>query len=312
MSRAELTNFSGMTAGEALHSADAALCETLQSIIERRSADKQFLSSVPNTPLDEAKIELTIQLLRNVLHSSAQGLGLGGVLTSVDFIQMLWKQTENSALNETIESLIHNANAARAWLKSIETILNALQKNYSSETLSIESVSDILRRAAQKMEPFRQIKGQRLEIHPVSLSAKISFNADALELIWSEVLLNAYKFAPANSRIDAIAFLSETHLVLALTNCVEPMGGGVTGIPKEYETKIFDPFFRLNNTWDDRFQGEPFGLGVGLTLSRRWAFLFGASLALFEESVLENGVATQKIFSTLAIPLVELTSGKEP
>ncbi len=63
---------------------------------------------------------------------------------------------------------------------------------------------------------------------------------------------------------------------------IESMRGGVTGVPPAYEKRVFEPFFRLNNTWDDRFRDQKYGLGIGLTLAEHAAEQCGARLYLYQ------------------------------
>lgn len=75
------------------------------------------------------------------------------------------------------------------------------------------------------------------------------------------------------------------------------------GIPEEKEMDIFHPFYRLNNSVDERFLEHGFGsgMGVGLTLSQILLQKCSASLAI--EEVQDNTRSVRIVRADIRIPL---------
>lgn len=219
----------------------------------------------------KARLEQTQSLIRNILHSASQGLGIGAVLTYVDLMQM-GVSAENPMPNpEVFAALVKNANAARQWLGSFENILKTMQKTYANCRLSAAEVQQALAETSASVDTLRSIRNHRLVLQPVEFSGGVLACVPAIQDILSELLLNAFKFSPAASTVSVMCYGTSEFISLAVVNDSEQMSGGVTGIPAEMEEKLFEPFFRLNNTWDDRYQEQKPGLGVGLTLAENAA-----------------------------------------
>lgn len=230
------------------------------------------------------RIHFAEALLRNVLHSASQGLGIGAVITYAEMLQMGAKPSGDrvSVSGEVMDMLLKNAEASRHWLSAMENILAAFQREYLCEGVAADALSRELKSTLDAHEKFRVIKGQTLNIDPVNYLGKARVNKDGFREILGELLLNAYKYSPAGSRIRLIECSTEKLVSLMVVNEVEKMSGGITGLPSEYRKKIFEPFFRLNNTWDDRFNDQRFGLGIGLTLAESVASQCGGRLYTYE------------------------------
>lgn len=251
------------------------------------------------------KLELAQSLIRNILHSASQGLGIGAVITYVDLMQVN-AGTENKMPNpEIFGALVRNTNAARQWLAAFENILKGLQRVYIPENLSAPDVQQVIRETVAQMEPLRKIKNHRHSLQPVQFSGEVIANAEAIRDIIGELLLNAFKYSPAESTVSVMCYETAESICLAVLNDIEQMGGGVTGIPVEREEKLFEPFYRLNNTWDDRYQEQKLGLGVGLTLAENAAQQLRSRVYVYEIDRLDAPLAkTQEAGRKIVAELV--------
>ncbi|MFO1469880.1 MAG: ATP-binding protein [Turneriella sp.] len=237
------------------------------------------------------KLELAQSLIRNILHSASQGLGIGAVITYVDLMQVNYGSENQMPDPEIFSALVKNTNAARQWLAAFENILKGLQKVYVPESLSAGALQQIILETVEQMESLRRIKNHRQSVQPVQFSGELIANAEAIRDILGELLLNAFKYSPAESHVSVICYETAECICLAVLNDIEQMRGGVTGIPVEHEEKLFEPFYRLNNTWDDRYQEQKLGLGVGLTLAENAAQQFKSRVYVYETERLEAPLA---------------------
>lgn len=242
----------------------------LKSRHQRRNQPAHWLMAKERGEKKE-KLAHAQSLIRNILHSASQGLGIGAVITYVDLMQMSVSAENKMPNPDVFNALVKNANAARQWLASFENILKGLQKIYVPENLSADDVQQVLSETAAGIDSLRKIRNHHLMVRPVQFSGKVTASATAIRDIIGELLLNAFKYSPAESTVSIMCYGTSEFISLAVVNDIERMGGGVTGIPVEQEAKLFEPFFRLNNTWDDRYQEQKLGLGVGLTLAENAA-----------------------------------------
>lgn len=84
---------------------------------------------------------------------------------------------------------------------------------------------------------------------------KISSNKELLYQVWLNLISNAIKFAPSNSKIEIDLVLNIDHIIFTITN------DGF--ISTENQEKIFDLFYVLDKAKDNNSSG------VGLTLTKK-------------------------------------------
>ncbi len=248
---------------------------------QRRRQPAQWLMAKERGDKKE-KLELAQSLIRNILHSASQGLGIGAVISYVDLLQMSVGADNKMPNPEVFSALVKNAGAARQLLASFENILKGLQQVYSPENLSAHEVQRVLSETVSAAETHRSIRNHRLIVPPPAFSGSAIASAAAIHDIIGELLLNAFKYSPAESDVSVMCYSTAEFISLAVINDIEQMRGGVTGIPVAQEGRLFEPFFRLNNTWDDRYQEQKLGLGVGLTLAENAAQQIMSRLYVYE------------------------------
>jgi signal transduction histidine kinase/DNA-binding response OmpR family regulator len=103
------------------------------------------------------------------------------------------------------------------------------------------------------------------------------FDKEKLRKIMLNLLSNAFKFTPEGGKIEInISILHSDNRSKCLHVCVSDTG---PGIADAYHQKIFERFFRLENTPEN----QP-GTGVGLHLSREYARLLEGELSVESKS----------------------------
>jgi signal transduction histidine kinase len=275
----------------------------------RKQNPAQWLMATENEERHR-QLEYAQSLIRNILHSASQGLGIGAVLTYIDLLQMSPAIQAVKEGDETISGLVKNANAARQWLAAFENILSGLQKRYECELMSFAALEAAVNAAIVASDDFRQIKEHEVVSALADFPGTVRANASAVTEIFSELLLNAFKYSPPKTRVRIMSYSTPEVCSLVVVSEIETMRGGTTGIPAEVEKRVFEPFFRLNNTWDDRFRDQKFGLGIGLTLAEHAAEQCGARIYLYqiELPITEKGSKDQQQANRV---VAELTMQRE-
>ncbi|WP_339714299.1 two-component regulator propeller domain-containing protein [uncultured Kriegella sp.] len=108
------------------------------------------------------------------------------------------------------------------------------------------------------------------------------FDADILEKIVANLISNAFKFTPANGRIELKA--SYSNIVIDAQNkissgalTIEVIDNG-TGIPKKYQEKVFERFYQLDET-----PNKGYSSGIGLSLISELVKLHRGNIKLESE-----------------------------
>lgn len=224
-------------------------------------------------------------MIDSIRHFVNQGRGVGGLLTSVDMMQLHARPAENGNVTipaTVLDSIYTNADSVRIWLDGLESVIQAFRKTYEPQVIPVDELFEIIRQAIHDVEKLRKIKGQRINTGKFISLPSLRFNKEALALTLRELLTNAFKYSPDETRINLGLHRSGNSVSLLIVNDIQEYRGGITGMPEESQQEVFEPFFRLNNAFDDRFQEEEFGMGVGLTVVQGAMNKLGGKVYVYE------------------------------
>jgi len=194
-----------------------------------------------------------------------------------DYYKMLLRNTEK--LQKLIDQLLElsQLESETIPLKAETQNLAALVKSYTSAFIPLAEQNKIKFRFTSSVE-----------------TALALIDRDKLEKIINNLLSNAFKFTPAEGTISVNLFIDKEtdHDVANIS--VKDSG---IGIPQEYQTKIFDRFYQV----DDSSKRNYGGSGIGLALVKELVMLNKWNI----EVKSSEGKGTEFI---LCIPI--LTDGK--
>jgi len=186
----------------------------------------------------------------------------------VDYYKMLFRNTEK--LQNLIDQLLE--------LSQLEAETIPLNKQ------QVELVS-LLKGFTYSFMPLAEQKFISLNFSSAVDKMNISLDRDKLEKIINNLLSNAFKFTPSGGKVSVV-------LLAELPTVKIKVSDTGTGIPEEYQAKIFDRFFKVE---DDSKRNQA-GSGIGLALVKELVELHSWNISL--ES--KEGAGT--VF-TLTIPL---------
>ena len=94
----------------------------------------------------------------------------------------------------------------------------------------------------------------------------VMINKEFLYKALFEALLNALKFSKSNTAVSVIFQLIKSDISISILNIPQKVeiGDDITGVSKEYERDIFEPFFRLDRNVYEQYKTLDFGLGLTL------------------------------------------------
>lgn len=164
----------------------------------------------------------------------------------------------------------------------LDSMIKILDTSFDKEIILPERFQALVRESLEKMEDFRKIKNQTIVFEKFALTQPIISNEIFLGIAFRELLTNAYKYSPENSKVYIMKGFFQGGLSLLFINSIAKVTKGIQGIPPEFENEIFEPFFRINRIYDERFYQEELGFGTGLSVIQKGLHSLGGKLFVYE------------------------------
>jgi two-component system, OmpR family, sensor kinase len=120
-----------------------------------------------------------------------------------------------------------------------------------------------------------------------SEAATVTGDADALRVMFNNLIDNATKYTPKGGRVDVSLKVKEGHPVVEISD-------SGPGIPREERERVFDRFYRVGEG-ADRARTDVGGSGLGLAIVKRIADQHGAKVSLSESA--SGGLKAEIILS---------------
>lgn len=259
------------------------------------------------------KIRYSKALVANIRNSILQGMGIGSLVTRIEMLQINLKEDETHyhVPKANLDQIIRSAEVVHRWLENMDNINRALDAGYDAREFSGSDLTDLVDGVLKNVEKFRRIKRQRIIKGDLTLKEPVIASKEVLDVVLEEIFINAFKYSPDRSEIDLLKYRSGKTVVLAIVNDIIPMQGGVTGIPHDFENQVFEPFFRLNNVYDERFYEETFSMGTGLTVVQSSLRQIGANVRIYEIHDHAVTPARDRVLTEIILPTREAVEENE-
>lgn len=212
---------------------------TLQPIEQAHEAQIRFSADASHelrTPLTAIRTESEVALMDKKLHSETRQL---------------------------LESIIEEVDA----MTRLTDELLLLARQHSKPELKTLQLKKVMDRAIKNVEAKAHQKNISLK-HSIK-NAHIQSNADMLQHILTVLLDNAIKYSPSGSRVDIT--MQKSHNLTSIS--ISDRG---PGIPQQLQEKIFERFYRV----DDSRSKTTAGNGLGLAIAREFSEVLGASISV--------------------------------
>ena len=204
-------------------------------------------------------------LLDNLRVSFSQGMGIGGLVTMASMLAATPKDPDGShrVPGPLMDLLQRNASMAEKALERFETIDLLMRNPVELRPAAPSDLHALVARIATDLEESLALKRQTIMLSEPPRSAGLVTQAsmNLLENAFRELLLNAMKFSNEGAGLYVLFRVSGNNMIVSVMNPAAEMGGYV-GIPEEASRIIFEPFFRLGRTVDERYGTLDYGLGL--------------------------------------------------
>ncbi len=210
-------------------------------------------------------------LLTNLTTSLSQGAGFGGLLSLIQVIPMQAKESGDNYLipKDVINLIMDNANVAGKILEDFSEIGRAINSSFSLSPATVEDFGNLIKECIATVEKYLSLKNQIIKTNDIPKSIihkKIEINKENMKRVIVEMLINAMKFSETNSEILAFCEPAGKNLSFVVISH-PPKKGNIVGIPREYEKKVLEPFFRLNKSVFEDYPTLDFGIGLTMIQS---------------------------------------------
>ncbi len=250
--------------------------ELVQEIEKRKEAEKKIKTALKR---EKELNELKTKFLSMVSHEFKTPLS--GILTSTILLgkyKLAEQQEKREKHLRTITDKVHYLNNILNDFLSIERLDSGKEK-YKPTTFKLSKViNEVVYNANMLLK-----SGQRITFPPEVDEYILTQDEKIMELCLSNLIHNAIKYSPENTKID-IDVLQNGKM---LTISVKDSG---MGIPEDAQKHIFSRYFRAENAINDQ------GTGIGLNIVKGHLKNLGGNISFVSQ---ENKGST----FTMSIPI---------
>jgi NtrC-family two-component system sensor histidine kinase KinB len=179
-------------------------------------------------------------------------------LTSIRMALHLLLEENVGGLNEKQADLLVSAREESERLNGIiEDLLDIRRLESGSVKLSLTPVSphDLIEEATGPLFRLAQDKGIRLEIDLPADLPDVCADRSRILYVFTNLLANAIKYSPIGSVVRLSAKMDGEKVLFSVSD-------NGCGIPKKYQKRIFEKFFRVPG------QSTTAGAGLGLSIAK--------------------------------------------
>jgi PAS domain S-box-containing protein len=201
--------------------------------------------------------------------------------------------TEAGELEHGLDTIERNARAQAQLIEDLLDISRIITGKLRLDVRPIE-LAPVVQAAVESVRPAAEAKGVRLQVVLDPKAGPISGDANRLQQVVWNLLVNAIKFTPRDGRVGVSLQRVNSHVEIAVNDTGE-------GIDPEILPQIFDRFRQADATTTRRHGG----LGLGLSIVRHLVELHGGTVHA------ESAGANQGALLTVKLPLAVLRRSEE-
>lgn len=160
-------------------------------------------------------------------------------------------------LNEKQEEFVKRAYDRTELLTNfVKDLLNLTKKRLNQDGEFEEfSIRELIDKVAHHVDIHAKDKSITLNVFIDNTINTITGNPFTIEELYSNILLNAVKYTPANGHIELIVRNRVDHIITEISD------SGI-GIPQDEISKVFNEFYRAKNVPKDIATGTGLGLSI--------------------------------------------------
>ena len=217
----------------------------------------------------EIQLQTSRAVLRQLLHSSSQGRGVGSLISYLELVEASAAANADGYTIDraTFHAILDNAAASRDWILNLERALASLTQEPEIRVVEGGELSALVTAIVSENREVAALRKHSLAVDLGSFEGAIWADPVFLKDAVSELVTNAFKFSPEGSLVRLQAgFFSGQFEIRVMNFHDEPVRPGLPAAPIASGKEWTHPFLRLNNQIDDRYSRLKYGFGIGLTV----------------------------------------------
>lgn len=212
-------------------------------------------------------------VIQQINMAMVQGNGIGSLLSSLSVVFSKSKINEKDGEYHIKRTIFDFVKEGYETAKKLTNCLYMAQEiifqksNFVDTEGYVSELIDVFKENIVYLYDMSQIKNQRISIadNPSVMKERVYFSKENFTIVCRELLINAMKYSPENSRIAILLFKLHDELVIKIIN---PITQKIEKFEIE-ENYHFIPFYRSQKIIDERYTKEEFGLGLGLAVVKK-------------------------------------------
>jgi CheY-like chemotaxis protein len=206
-------------------------------------------------------------MLESLYNTFTQGAGIGTILTLLKMIsETAVKEDDHYLVPEDLFNIIQsNVNIADNAILAFSKIIKIINEEIETEKIKLSILYNKTSSLLAEMKKYTAVRNNTIVIsdpEDLELNAQVDINLEFCITIVKELLINAMKFSPEGSTIMLLLKNDKRTLNISVVNTPLELSNGVVGIPEEYRTIIFEPFYRISKQIHIDYDCLNFGLGL--------------------------------------------------
>ncbi|WP_411823336.1 ATP-binding protein [Leptospira sp. 'Mane'] len=212
--------------------------------------------------------------LPNLNTSLMQGSGLGGLVTSMGAMLRKAEKLETHAMVplRNLELVEENFKSTKKLVKSLADAQVLFEETSSSqEKVDLQTVIDLIDEEGRGLREMLAIKKQNIVVSVLKNTREyfLDIHQNILRTAVREIFINAMKYSPEAVSIIVLFLMSEGKFIIKFINPTNDTSIQTLNFKEAEDLALFQPFFRLNKTVDERYDKEEFSLGLGLAVVKK-------------------------------------------
>ncbi len=253
-------------------------------------------------------------IIDNLTHTLSQGLGIGSLISRLEVAEVFMKkETEYFRIPKNLmNSILEDKNHLRERNENLDKFKTLFDLKITKERIHSLEINSLVKDILDELREIACLKTQKIIHDDHCPDVYLLTQSDFLLFGIKELYVNAMKFSPEGSEIRSSFLNAKNHFIFRVVNDISHIEGGVTGIPEEFSFRLFEPFFKLNNIFDERFYNLEFGMGMGLNLLQSLAKQSDCKVSISEIVEESTPMRGRKVAAELRFPLFYGDSAKLP
>ncbi len=243
----------------------------IRDITDRKEAEQALAQRTTEVQERKEELEALIQMVAHDLKSP--------VIAIAGLVRSLKKKMDSNRQDENIGRIAEQILASSQTMEEFLTdLLDAMAVEKTEPQLEQFSLEEIIEEIVGEQRPFIDEKQITIRTEFFASDSTVTADKRRIKQVFDNLVSNAWRYMGDVSDPTICIKIMDDDLFVTATVC----DNGV-GIPKEYQKRVFDQFFRVSNSSQQK------GTGLGLAIVKKIVEIHGG--AIHCESELGKGAA---------------------